>query len=352
MAKEAKKAANGGKPTEAKAAAKPAEKKPHVIKKVEPKTIGSGSMELTPFKANQVAVFGNKFMIALVAQAGLEAEAQKALKDSAEAKTFLGFEMIKAIFSIAVKTRGTKNEVDPSAIFGEPKDVERLNNRILIEMGVMKKDINEKTDAVEYIWTDAKVEQLYSYSKALKEKDEPEYTKRFNNRKRLNFRLSEACKAAASLMDYKLSPDDLFYSTDEAGNMVPTIKNAPKQIGGDAGVVQMNVRKPVKGADLSPTIASLIKISTDRHKPKGDRLDKTEKREDEKMGMTDEDFGGIVNSLRRAIIKQEGVFSPEMQKQCVAFKTFLDETISQFIIKKPVAETQADNAAAGAAAVQ
>ncbi len=276
MAKEAAKKPDTAKvkaeDNKAKAATAPAP-----IKKVNPTELGSGAVALVPFKANAVEKFGNNFMIALIAQAGLEEEASKAMAAAGEAKAFLSFEITKAIFSIAHKSKGSKNEVDVYAIFGTIKDVERLNNRILVEMGVKKKIVDDETDEVKYIWTDDAVKSAYDVSVELKEKDEPEYNRRINNKKRLNSRLSEACKAAATLMDHGLNHDDLFYSEDATtGQYIPTIKNAPKQIGGEAGVVQMNSRKPVKGATLSPTMTSLVKISTDRHKdtPKGDRNDK------------------------------------------------------------------------------
>src|SRR5882672_8818830 len=150
MAKEAKKspAAEAPKADAAETATKP-------IKKVNPSTLGS--VDLVPFKANQVAAFGNNFMVALVAQAGLEEDAQKALADASQAKVFLSFEMTKAIFTLAHKSKGSKNEIDVFGIFGDVKDVEKLNKRILIEMGVMKRQVNDATDAVEYIWTDEKV---------------------------------------------------------------------------------------------------------------------------------------------------------------------------------------------------
>jgi hypothetical protein len=342
MAKEAKKEAAKADP---KAAETKAVAKPKVIKKITNPDLSVEGVSLVPFNPKSVQVFGNNFMLALVAQVGLETEATKALADANHLKTFLSFEMTKAVFSLAMKTKGQKNEIDLYAVFStETKDVQKLNNRVLQEMGVMKREVQDD-DRVVYIWTDKKVQELYDYTGDLKEKDEPEYQKRFNNRKRLNQRLADAYKAASTLMDHKLSPEDLYYSEDESGTLVPTIQNAPKQIAGDTekGIVQLNQRKPVKGANLSPTISSLIKISTERHKePSAPRQDKDEKREEEKMGMTDEAFGSIVNSLRRAIQKQENVFTPEMQKQIAALKPLIDETVAGFLIKKPVEEVAAE----------
>lgn len=294
-------------------------------------SIETGSLAIAPYSPNAVAEFGNKFLTSLVMAASAEEEAQKQLAAAGEAKQFLSFEMTKAIADLADRFAEGKDAVDVYAVFGEPKDVEKLNTRVLIHMGVMKREIGDD-DTVRYVWTEENVEKLYSYTKELKETNPEEYQRRFNNRKRLNMRLSEAYKAVVALRDAKLSADDLYYSEDaDTGAMVPTIRNAPKEIGGENGTVQMNQRKVVKGATLSPTMTSLVKLATDRHKPKADRADKGENREGEaKLGMNDEAFGGIVNTLRRAVTAQEGNFTPDMQKQLKALADFLVPVIKSF----------------------
>ena len=341
MAKEAKKSDN-----------KEVENKPEAAKP-EPKPIvpveanSLGSLALTPYKPNAIAEFGNKFMTSLVMQAAAEEEAQKALSAAGEAKQYLSFEMTRAIFDLSLKHEEGKDAVDIYAVFGAPGDVEKLNTRVLIHMGVLKREIGED-DTVKYVWTDPSIEKLYSYTKKLKEEDENEYNRRFNNRKRLNMRLNEAYRAAAILRDQGLTTDDLFYSEDEVGNMVPTIRNAPKALGGEVGIIQMNQKKPVKGATLSPTMSSLVKLANDKHKaPKADRNDKGENREGEaKLGMTDEAFGRIVNTLRQAITSQEGKYTEEMIKHVKALYQFI-EPIAKYtappaeLIKKEKAETTA-----------
>lgn len=309
--------------------AEPVVEKP--IVPVEVTTLQSGTMSLQPYNPNAIAEFGNAFAYSLVMQAGLEEEAQKALAQAGEAKQFLSFEMTKAILDMYYKyEEDPKHAIDVYGVFGEAKDVEKLNTKVLINFGVLRREINDN-DEVEYIWTDERVKSLYSYTKALKDKNADEYTRRFNNRKRLNARLSDAYKAVAGLLDNNLSPDDLFYSEDESGSLVPTIKNAPKDIGGDKGIVQFGAKKPVAGAKLSPTMSSLVKLATEKHKPKSDRTDKGENREgDTPMGMSDEDFGGIVNTLRRAINHQEGKFSDDMKKQLKALQDFLNPVVVSF----------------------
>lgn len=336
-AKEAERAKAREDAKEAAAAAKLQAEKDEIArlqnaKPVNIEEVETSSMSVAVYQPNQVAEFGNKWMASLVRQAVVEEEAQAALNAAAEAKTFLSFEMTRAIFDLADKYADEKkNPIDVYAVFGESKDVEKLNTSVLIRMGIMKKEIQDD-DTVKLEWTDPDIERLYSYTKELKDKDEGEYNKRFNNRKRLNMRLNEAYRAVAILRDAGLKPDDLYYSEDKDGNMVPTIRNAPKAIAGDVGVVQMNVRTPVKGATLSPTMSSLVKLANDKHKaPKADRNDKGEQRQgDAKLGMTDEVFGRLINTVRQAITAQEGEFSEDMQKHIVGLGDLIADTIKSF----------------------
>lgn len=314
---------------------------PKPITPVEPEQLGSSSLSLTPYQSTAVAEFGNKFMASLVMQAAAEEEAQKLLNAAGEAKQYLSFEMTRAVFDLSIKHEEGKDAVDIYAVFGEARDVEKLNTRVLIHMGVLRREIGDD-DNVRYVWTDPSIEKLYSYTKDLKEKDQSEYDRRFNNRKRLNMRLNEAYRAAAILRDQGLTTDDLFYSEGENGDMVPTIRNAPKAVGGETGIVQMNSRKPVKGATLSPTMSSLVKLANDKHKaPKGDRNDKGENRQGEaKLGMDDETFGRMVNTLRQAIQTQEGQFSEAMLKHIKALAIFIEPLTKLEAVKKEEKKTE------------
>lgn len=303
---------------------------------VNPDNLGVGKTKLVPFSTGAVAEFGKSFVLSLVAAAGMEAEAAAALAQAGEAKQYLGFEMTRAIFALASEYKEGKDSVDVYNVFGEAKDVEKLNTRVLIHLGILKREISDDDD-VTYVWTDKQVEKLYAYTKDLKEKDAEEWEKRFNNRKRLNARLSDAYKSVAALLDAKLSPDDLYYSEDpETKALVPTIRNAPKAIGGEKGTVQLGARKPVTGADMSPTMSSLVQLATKKHKaPKAERNDKGENREgDAKLGMTDEQFGGICNNLKRAITAQEGQFTEDMRKQILSIADFITPIIKEFTSKK------------------
>ncbi len=306
-----------------------------VKKEIVPATVEqlkASNITLVPYSADNLEAFGASFAETLILTAVAEEEAQKQMAAVGEAKQYLSFEMMRAIFDIASQDE----KLDPYAIFGEAKDVEKLNKRILLKMGVLKKTISED-DTVEFTWTSEKLAKQYAYTKALKEENEAEYERRFNNRKRLNQRLSDACKSACTLLDAKLKSDDLFYSEDSTtGAMVPTIRNAPKAIGGTEGVIQMNQRKPVAGATMSPTVASLIKIAKDKHNaPKGDRNDKGENREGvAKLGMSDEDFGTVVNTLKRAINAPENTFSQAKYEQIESLVEYLNEAIEKAVIEK------------------
>lgn len=343
MAKETvkKEAAKAEKPVEEK---KPVETKAvATMERVNVDGPIGGKVKLVPFSTSAVAEFGKSFVLSLVAASALEADAQAALAQAGEAKQYLGFEMTRAIFSLATEHKEGKDAVDVYNVFGEPKDVEKLNTRVLIHLGVLKREISDDDD-VTYVWTDKTVESLYAYTKDLKEKNAEEWEKRFNNRKRLNMRLADAYKATAALLDAKLNPEDLYYSEDpETKALVPTIRNAPKEIGGEAKTVQLGARKPVTGADLSPTMSSLVSLATKKHKaPKAERNDKGENRQgDAKLGMTDEAFGGICNNLKRAITAQEGAFTEEMRKQLLSVADFITPIIKEFTTKKAPAKEEA-----------
>lgn len=294
----------------------------------------STEIAIASYDSKNVAEFGNKFMTALVMQAVAEEEAAKLQASANEAKVFLSFEMTRAIFDLSDR----HEDIDVYAVFGKAKDVEKLNTRVLVHMGVLKREIN-KDDEVVYNWTDENIKKLYEYTAELKESDTAEYNKRFNNRKKLNMRLSEAYKAVAALKDQGLKPGDLFYSENEAGEQVPTINNAPKEIAGDQkdGRVQLGSRKPIVGAQLSPTMSSLVKLAEKSHKAdvKESRPDKGEDRSGvAKIGMTDEDFGAVVNTVKRAIIAQENQFSAEMIKHLKGLVEAASAAIATGVAKK------------------
>jgi hypothetical protein len=287
------------------------------------------ALDLVPYNAKtDIAEFGATFMQGLVAAAGMAEEAQRLADTAAQGMQYLSFEMTRAVFDFNDRF----DDVDVYAVFGKAKDVERLNQRVLVHMGVLKREITKDDDIV-YTWTSEGIRNLYEYTQELKDADPAEYTRRFNNRKRLNMKLSEAYKTACTLADQGLKPDDLYYSEDaETKAMVPTIRNAPKEIAGDRKEVQLGSRKAVAGATMSPTMSSLVKLATEKHKPEAAAAsDKKDKGEDRagvaKIGISDEDFGSIVNTLIRTITAQENEFSAEKLKHLNACRKAIEAAI-------------------------
>ncbi len=121
-------------------------------------------------------------------------------------------------------------------------------------------------------------------------------------------------------MACKVGVGDLQYvKNDETGEDEATIVNAPKAIAGDRKNVTLGGRKPVEGATLSPTMASIVKLSQSRFKSaKGETTERSDKGKeragDAKLGISDTDFGHAVNSVIKMVNAQENKFSPGMAK--------------------------------------
>lgn len=286
------------------------------------------------YNPNAVAEFGNNVLRGLIQQVAAE-DALADLTAKAEgSRQFIGFELTKAVLDLAERDEN----LNIDAIWDGSKAVEKLNTRVLIAFGVLKREISSDGEEVLVKWTDTEVEKLYAYNAELKEKDEPEFKKRFDNRKRLNMRLSDAYKAAIALRDGGTSAEDLAFEEDAETKVVaPVIRNAPKEIAGEAkgGVVRFGAKTLATGATASPTLSSLVKLATNKHKiaeggpAAAERSDKGKDRSGEaKLGMTDEAFGGFVNNLKRAIAAQEGKFTPDMIKQLKSVKVLLDKTLA------------------------
>lgn len=299
------------------------------------------AMELVRYEPNAIVDFGNNFMEGLVAAAAMSEEAQRLSDQAGQANNFLSFEMMRAVYDLNERF----DDVDIYKIFSVAKDVEKLNQKVLVHMGVLKRSIAED-DTVSYQWTSDTVRNLYEYTQELKDKDPAEHTRRFNNRKRLNMKLSEACKAACSLKDQGLKTDDMFYSEDPETKLpVPTIRNAPKQITGDKTEIQLGARKAVAGATMTPTMTSLVKLASEAHKVKEvkskDVVDPNEMQEGHaKLGITDEDFGSIVNTLIRTINNQEYTFTPAMLKHLTSVQSIITDTLSELAKRAKAEEKQ------------
>jgi len=280
-------------------------------------------LEIKAFDKKVPAEFGNDFLVNLVTVAAIDEELQQKAAAVTDAKGNIQFEMARAVFELA---NAKKNNIDVFSIFGKPGDVQKLNTRLLVAMGVQTRTMTED-DEVIYKWTDKRVEALYAYTADLKQENPDEYNKRFKNRKRLNQRFAEACKATAALIDSGCKPSDLSYKKNDAGEFVPVIANAPKEIGGEQGTVAIGGRTAVEGATHSPTMASLVKVATAKHKPKPAAKGGEGERDEAKLGMSDEEFGALCNRVIRAMVAQEGKLTKGMKKQLQNLKARIDENI-------------------------
>lgn len=303
----------------------------------------TNALTLTKFEPKAVAEFGTSLMEGLVAAAAMADEAARLNEQATQGTQYLSFELTKALFDFDERF----DDVDIHAIFStKAKDVERFNTRVLVHMGVLERKI-DKNDDITYAWKSEKIRSLYEYSQELKDKDPEENLKRFNNRKRLNMKLSEAAKAACALKDQGLKIDDLYYSEDpETKRLVPTIRNAPAAMAGDLKEVQLGSRTKVAGATLSPTMSSLIKLATQKHKPDDSKAnDKKDKGDDRagvaKIGISDEDFGAICNTVIRTVNAQENEFSAEAIKHLTNLQKFISDTLKKASEKKPEAKKPA-----------
>jgi hypothetical protein len=297
-------------------------------------TVASGLPAIPEYTSGEVALFGNSVLKGLISQVAFEDQLAELTQRAEGSRQFIGFEMTKAILDLSERDEN----LNIDAIWEGGKATEKLNTRVLIAFGVLKREISDDGEEVLLKWTDEDVQKLYEYSAELKEKDAEEHKKRFDNRKRLNIRLSDAYKAAIALRDGGTKSTDLgFEENPETKVTNPIIANAPKELAGEAvgGKVVFGSKTVATGATATPTLSALVKLATTKHKiaeggpAAAERTDKGKDRTgDAKLGMTDETFGGIVNNLKKAMGAQEGKFSADMIKQMKSLKTLLDKTLA------------------------
>lgn len=289
---------------------------------------------LKQFDPEKPAEFGNGLLQSFIKQAAFDEELQSAIQTGEEVKKYIGFEMAKAVMSATEKGK----DINVYAIFDGKGATEKLNSKLLQYFGVIKKEIVDEEMVT--TWTDPSVAELYDYGSIDKEKNEAEWNKRFMNRKRLNMRLSDAAKTAAALMDAGTKSDQLKLIENADTKVIePVIENAPAFLRGDANkngtTVKFGGRSPNEGAKVAANISALVKAATEAHAKSDDDKPKDETRADKggdragdaKLGISDEDFGAIVNNLRRVIAAQEGKLSEEQVKQLTNLVLYIDEQI-------------------------
>lgn len=308
---------------------------------------GSQGTSLTNFEANLPAIatfdpkqpelFGNSLLNAFVATEAFDTELQAAQAKSDEVKKFIGFELAKAIMHAAEDTKGDpKKEINIYAIFENKTATEKLFQKLQQYFGIIKKEIGD--DEIITTWTSKAMAEAYDYTAVDKEKDEAEYNRRSNNRKRLNQRFTDACKMAIALIDQGVKGDQLMLVENSTTKEVePVIKDAPASLRGDSEkngpTVTFGKVKANEGAKMAPNVAALVRAASEAHKKAdatgtGERSDAGGERSgDAKLGMSDEDFGAIVNNLRRAVTAQENNLTEEMVKQLTALIPALVEAL-------------------------
>lgn len=288
--------------------------------------------KLSQFDPTAPATFGNSLLDSLLKSEAFDQSLNELQGKNEDVKRFIVFETTKAVMYAAENGK----DINVYAIFdGSAKAVEKLNTKLLQFFGVIERKLDADGEAYTE-WSSKANADAYDYSAIDKEKDENEYNRRHNNRKRLNMRLSEACKAAVALMDRGVKSDQLKLVENTNKEVEAVIENAPPDLRGDEQKngprVTFGKRTAQEGAKVAPNVASLVKAASEAHKAAdetgtGERADKGNDRNDMKLGMSDEDFGGVVNNLRRAIMAQEGKLSPEMIKQLEALVPYIDEQI-------------------------
>jgi hypothetical protein len=298
-------------------------------------TLEASLPKLAQFDPTAPATFGNSLLDSLIKSEAFDQNLSELQGKNEDVKRFIVFETTKAVMYAAENGK----DINIFAIFdGSAKAVEKLNTKLLQFFGVIERKLDDDGEAYTE-WSNPNNAKAYDYSAVDKEKDENEYNRRHNNRKRLNMRLSEACKAAAALVDRGVKSDQLKLVENSNKEVEAVIDNAPADLRGDEQKngprVTFGKRTAQEGAKLAPNVAALVKAASEAHKATdetgtGDRADKGGDRSgDAKLGMSDEDFGAIVNNLRRAIMAQEGRLTPEMVKQLQTLVPYIDEEIQK-----------------------
>ena len=281
------------------------------------------STKLTTYDPKAVAEFGKSTLVALVQSIAIGIEANKLHARAEQVKTFISFEMTKAILDLSVNETEGPNAVDPYQVWNGGKAVEKLNISVLIHFGVLQRKISNDGSSVVVSFVDPEVANLYDYSSADKENEPEIYNARFRNRKMLNLRLSDGYKATCKLLDNKNTTDDMIVRENSETNETEwVIQNAPKEMSGGNKEVVMGARKPLNDkATVAPTMSGLVQLATNKHRlttSKG--TEKGAKQDKVKMAMTDAAFGEIANTFITAVNQQEKTFSPEMVKYIKAVK--------------------------------
>lgn len=281
------------------------------------------STDLVIFDQNEIAVFGNKLLAAIVLHEAIREEAEAALQQASKQENFFDVEIAKALVFLH-----SEETIDLYKIYGDDKaSSASLYRQILVSLGVLKRTITDD-DTVEYAFTDTLLENNYYFPSSMndpKKEGESEeayktrtsdYTRRRAQRNALNNRLARCCKAAIALIESGADASSLVYRENkDTGAVEVVLTKGPKEIVGTKGevvIVTGNAAK-AEGASLTPTFSGLAKVADAKHKvaPAAAKSGEgaTRKETDGTATNAEADFLALMNTAVMAIKSREGVFT-------------------------------------------
>ena len=275
--------------------------------------------DLVLFDPKQVAVLGNRFLGAIVAHELAREHAEKEISDASRRENFIDLEFTKCAMYLHGEER-----IDLFKIYGSNQDSAVLYRSILVELGVLKRTISDN-DTVEYSFTDPKLETQFHFPNSLKEQDEAEFLRRRSRRNSLNIRLARCCKAAIAMIESKATVSDITYRENaETKEREAVISKGPKEVMGKAKEAVIHTKNTAKidGAEYTPTIAGLARVSDAKHKTTAKNDVETSTRAAGDKGANEADFLAMANAFIMVVKGREKTFS-EAEK--TAMKNVLTE---------------------------
>lgn len=284
---------------------------------------GTTANAMVVFKPQEVAEFGNKVLMELVAHEIAKEEAMDTIQRAEKVESFIDVELTKVAMFLH-----NEEHIDLYQLYGNKQQVSALNRAILTEMGVLERTITDD-DKVEYAFTDPKLRDTFYFDQAVASIKEPkdeaeanaveEHRRRRSRRNSLNIRLQKVAKAAVAMIDAGASFEDIVYKENPTtGRTEPVITKGPKEVLGknDEIVITGKGATVAEGATTSPTLAGLAKLADARHKASSDdasskgSTEATTKKEGEgSRGTSEEDFLSTANVMITLIKQREGKFS-------------------------------------------
>lgn len=280
--------------------------------------------EMILFDPKHVVETGNKFLGAILAHEMAKEAAEQELAAAQERESFINVEMTKMAMWLH-----SEGHIDLLKAYGDKRETSALYRSILVEIGVLKREITDD-DTVVYAFTDPALKEAYSFEQAIanykhgEDEDKPKYSpeqvaehkQRRSRRNALNIRLANVCKAALALYESKATIDDLSYREKEDGTRVAVLTKGPKEVMGKSASIDIVVGNAAKakGATLTPTISGLAKAADHKHKPATKQTTETAKKDG--APKDENDFLALINAAMMAVKAREGTFT-DAEKQAM-----------------------------------